>query len=98
MFITMDKFKYEIYDYSKVGIPKTRVLHRKCVSLWEYNALRNAHYSKSEMAEFMFKSLKKKFEMNRPKIYDYSPNFNFDYEIIIRDETYTFHETSGKKE
>jgi len=94
----MDKFKYEIYDYSKVGIPRTRVLHRKCVSLWEHNAFKNAHYSNWKMAEYMFNSLKTKFERNRPKIYDYSPNFNFDYEIIIGNETYKFHETSGKKE
>ena len=98
MLITMDKFKYKIYDYSKVGIPRTRVLLRRIISIWEYEILRNWYFSKSEIAEKVYKELKTEFERNRPTIYEYSPNFNFDYEIIIGDETYIFHETSGKKE
>ena len=98
MFIAMNKFKYDIYDYSKVGIPRTRILHRKVVGIWEYEILRNWYFTKSEMAENVFKDLKAKFEMNKPTIYDYSPNYDLDYEIIIGDETYNFHETSGKKE
>ena len=91
----MDKYKYEIYDYSKVGIRKTNVLHRKCVSLWEQNALRSLYHSDIEIADYFFRKLKDSFEKSRPKIYDYSPNFNFDYDILIGNKKYQFHETSG---
>lgn len=94
----MEKYKYEIYDYSKIGIKKERVLFRRMVSLFEYECLKDFYESKSEMVDDIFKKLKSNFEANRPKIYDYSPNFIFDYEIIIKNEIYTFHETSGKKE
>lgn len=77
---------------------KERVLHKKCVSLFEYKSLGGLFDSKSEFANFLFKKMKNNFEKNRPKIYDYSPNFIFDYDIIIGDKTYTFHETSDKKE
>ena len=94
----MDSFKYEIYDYSKAGLRRERVLHRKVVSYWECEAFKVLGNSEDEIASIVFKHLKRKFEKNRPKIYDYSPNFDFDYEIIMSDKIYKFHETSGKKE
>ena len=98
MFIAMNKFKYDIYDYSKVGIPRTRVLIMRTISMWEYEILRNWYFNKREIAERIYRELKTNFEMNRPTIYDYSPNYYFEYNVKICDETYKFYETSGKKE
>ncbi len=77
---------------------KERVLHKKCVSLFEYESLGLLFDSESEFVNFLLKKMKNDFEKNRPKIYDYSPNFIFEYDIIIGAKTYVFYETSGKKE
>ena len=94
----MAKFKYDIYDYSKVGIDRVKVYHRHVCDFWEMDIFKRLKYSENEYAEIIFKELKRRFEENMPSIYKYSPNFDFIYEIIFPEKTYIFNETSNKKE
>jgi len=96
----MDKFNYKIYDYSKIGIPKERVFYRRAYSEWEVDYLKRNCFnnlSNQQIAEKLVESLKDNLYNNGPWVYKDSPNFDFEWEIIMPEKTFNFHDTSSKE-
>ena len=93
----MGKFKYEIYDYSKVGIEKEKFFFRKTLSNHEWKAIKTITYTPEEAAKVLFSELKKAILDKKPN-YKYNPNIDLEWEIITPEITYKSNETSCKKE
>jgi len=90
----MGKFKYEIYDYSKVGIEKKKFFFRKMLSNYEWKAIKTIAYTPEEAAKVLFSELKKAILDKKPN-YKYNPNIDWEWEIITPERTYKSNETSS---
>ena len=94
----MAKFKYEKYNYSKIGIePKLRFQYS--VSEYEYDALKNLFYAENrELANKLAEELKKAYAFRYSEScenhYDVS-DIDFEWEVITPDRRYKSNETSN---
>ena len=94
----MAKFKYEKYNYSKIGI-KPKLRFRYMVSELEYEPLRNIFNAENgELANKLAEGLKKvyafRYSKSREKHYDVN-DIDFEWEIIIPGRRYKSNETSS---
>jgi hypothetical protein len=94
----MAKFKYEKYNYSKIGI-KPKLRFQYSVSEYEYDALKNLFYAENrELANKLAEELKKayafRYSESRENHYDVS-DIDFEWEVITPDRRYKSNETSS---
>ena len=85
----MVKFKYEIYDYSKVGIEKKKFFFRKTLSNYEWKAIKTIAYTPEEAVKALCSELKKVILDKKPN-YKYNPNIDLEWELITPEKTYNF--------
>lgn len=88
----MEKYKYNIYDYSVVGIPKTKAYCMRQISSYEWEALKR--YFKPEE---IINKIREDFKNNWYKdnnVNRINPNVLFYFAILTPEKTYEFHETS----
>ena len=85
----MGKFKYEIYDYSKVGIEKEKFFFRKMLSNYEWKAIKTIAHTPEEAVKILCSEFKKVFLDKKPN-YKYNPNIDWEWEIITPEKTYNF--------
>ena len=94
----MEKFKYEKYDYAKIGIKK-KLFFRQIFNNTECDALgRIFHCNGSELMNVLTNHIKKNYisERNRFSEKNYSiDDFDWEWEIITPERTYKSNETSN---
>lgn len=97
-----NKFNYSIYDYSKIGIKKDRVVFRRTISRFELDFYKKNNCFNTinidEIVKQVVNTMKKDYSKKLPRIYHVSPNFNFEWQIITPEKNYVFNETSYKEE
>jgi hypothetical protein len=85
----MNKYKYQIYDYSKVGIEKKKFFVRKELTNQEWETIKTITYTPDDAALVLYRELKKVYYDAKPN-YKYDPNIDWDWEIITPEKTYNF--------
>ena len=94
----MGKFKFEKYDYAKIGIKKKFHL-RQVLGRTHYQALGNIfHCYGRDLAETLVGHLKESYKNlseNGTKISDYDVSCDWEWEIITPEGTYKSNETSS---
>lgn len=85
----MNKYKYQIYDYSKAGIEKKKFFVRKELTSREWEAIKTIAYTPEDAALVLYRELKKAYLDKKPN-YRYDPNIDWDWEIVTPEETYYF--------
>ena len=93
----MHKFKFEVYDYSKVGMPKRIVYYRKQLTNSEWCVLKNVSKTQEGAIRVLIDSIRREMLEHKP-YYAYDPNYTFEWRIDTPEETYRLHETGCKKE
>ena len=97
----MEKFKYEVYDYSKAGIKK-KLYFQQVLTALEYEALGNVfRYQGKELIETFVAHLKNSYTTEKSRFdgKDYKiDDFIWEWKIITPEGTYKSDETSSKKE
>jgi hypothetical protein len=94
----MGKFKYEKYNYSKIGI-KPKLRFQYSVSEYEYDALKNIFCAENgKLANILAEELKKayafRYSESREKNYDIN-DIDFEWEVITPVGTFKSDETSS---
>ena len=85
----MDKFKYEIYDYSKIGFKKKNALFRKILTEVEWKSIKSMGRTPEDSVLVLYRELKNTFFSEHPN-YKYDPNIDWYWEIETPDKTYSF--------
>lgn len=81
----MGKFKYEKYDYSKVGICEAN----KWSSVYTVETLGDITAYNNDAAKILYEEIKKYYYDKKPN-YKYDPNIDWTWELITPVKTYTF--------
>ena len=92
----MKKFKYSVYDYSKIGIPKQRVFCRHVCSFHEWEGLKSCCFNANDAATVLMEALKRETIYVNPQ-YSFDPNFCYEWEVITPEKSFNFYETSSEK-
>lgn len=87
------KYKYEVYDYSKIGIPKTKIFFRETISNEMWNRLNEGFFSPNDTIKMITDALKEKYAQIAPQYYGTS-NYEFEWEVITPDKVWTSYEAS----
>ena len=95
----MNKFNYEIYDYSKVGVPKERCYIAQQYTIYEWDALKK-HLGDNVLST-IFENYRKSYYGGNI-FHKISPNYELEIRLFTPDGIYSkviskFYETSGKK-
>ena len=93
----MEKYKYENYDYSKVGIKNKKWFLKTTLSNHEFNSLVTlSTVSGKDASKMLTNVLKKSLSKDFKKKINYDPNFEFEWEIVTPINTFKFDESFKK--
>lgn len=97
----MEKFKYEKYDYAKIGIKK-KFYFQRVLTQHEHESLGTVfNCSGKELMDMLVANLKDSYvfniSMNEKKDYKID-DFDWEWKIITPEGTYRSNEASSKKE
>ena len=90
----MSKFKFSVYDYSKIGIPKRILYYARRLTEQEWDILKNISYTKEGAIQILINEVRQEMIYHYPSL-TYDPNFDFRWKIETPEKTYRSNETSS---